>query len=245
MALTDSLISYWKLDEASGSAIDAHGSHDLTDNGTAASVTGKINDARDLDVTKFFAKGHDPELGFGDEDFTVAGWAKLASKPGLGFMLNKFSGTAGYAVSYRSDLDRFYFAVGDSDSQHIENADVLGAPSTATWYFIVAWHDSTANTVNIQVNDGSVDSGSYSAGVSDPAADFQIGFSGSSIDGVVDEFGLWNRVLTTQERTDLYNSGSGLAYPFTGGGGDAEDDLTGSASTGAQTTPAVGTTVPL
>jgi hypothetical protein len=217
MALTDSLISYWKLDEASGNALDAHGAHNLTDNGSVASVAGKINTARDLAAVDYFSKGHDPELGFGDEDFTVAGWVKLTSKPALGYMLNKFSGTAGYQVAYRSDLDRFYFAVGDADSQHIENADVLASPSTGVWYFIVAWHDSTANTVNIQINDGTADSGSYSTGVSDPAADFQIGFSGSSIDGVVDEFGLWGRVLTAQERTDLYNGGSGLAYPFTGG----------------------------
>jgi hypothetical protein len=218
MPLTDGLISYWKLDEASGNALDAHDSFDLTDTGTAASVAGKINTARDLATSKYFDGGNVTELGFGDEDFTVAGWVKLSSKPGLGRIINKFSDTAGYQLSYRSDLDRFYFAVGDSDSSHIEDADNLGSPSTGVWYFIVAWHDSTANTVNIQVNNGTVDSGSYSAGVSDPGANFLIGFSGSaSVDGAVDEFGVWGRVLTAQERTDLYNDGSGLAYDFSGG----------------------------
>jgi hypothetical protein len=30
----------------------------------------------------------------------------------------------------------------------------------------------------------------------------------------VDEVGVWNRVLTSAEVTQLYNSGAGLQYPF-------------------------------
>jgi hypothetical protein len=213
MPITDSLISHWKLDEASGNAIDAHGAFDLTDTNTAASVTGKINNGRDLDITKSFNGAG--EFAFADEDFTLACWVKLASKPALGFILNKFSGTAGYSMSYDSGSDRFRFAVGDSDSSHTELADVLGSPSTGVWYYIVAWHDSTANTVNIKINNGATDSGSYSAGITSFGADFLLGFPGSnSIDGVVDEASVWERVLTEQEMTDLYNGGDGLAYPF-------------------------------
>jgi hypothetical protein len=243
MALTDSLISYWKLDEASGNALDAHGSHELTATNAPGTVTGKINDGRDLAVTKYFVKGYAAELDFDDEDFTVAGWVKLTSKPGLGFMLNMFSGTAGYSLSYNSGVDRFRFQVGDNDTSHAEDADNLGSPSTATWYYIVAWHDSTANTVNIQVNNGTVDSGGYSAGVDTPGADFQIGFSGNGIDGVVDEFALWNRTLTTQERTDLYNGGSGLAYSAFND--DETEALTGSAVTTVQTAPSPSHTIAL
>ena len=36
-------------------------------------------------------------------------------------------------------------------------------------------------------------------------------------DKLIDEIGIWNRTLTTSEITDLYNSGSGLTYPLTGG----------------------------
>src|SRR4029077_17083863 len=39
------LVSYWKLDEASGNAIDSHGTNHLTDVNTVASAAGKIGTA--------------------------------------------------------------------------------------------------------------------------------------------------------------------------------------------------------
>ena len=33
-------------------------------------------------------------------------------------------------------------------------------------------------------------------------------------DGLIDEVGVWSRLLTADEKTALYNSGSGLAYPL-------------------------------
>lgn len=48
MALTDNLVSYWKLDESSGNASDSVGSNTLTNNGTAGYASGKINNAVDF-----------------------------------------------------------------------------------------------------------------------------------------------------------------------------------------------------
>jgi hypothetical protein len=39
---------------------------------------------------------------------------------------------------------------------------------------------------------------------------------GILFDGSLDEFGLWNRVLTSTEITHLWNGGAGTTYPFTG-----------------------------
>lgn len=40
MALTDNLISWWSLDEASGTRYDSHGTNHLTDNNTVSSEAG-------------------------------------------------------------------------------------------------------------------------------------------------------------------------------------------------------------
>lgn len=51
---------------------------------------------------------------------------------------------------------------------------------------------------------------------------FTIGgaFEGANrhMNGDIDEIGIWSRIITSGEVTSLYNSGAGLAYPFTGGG---------------------------
>ncbi len=60
--------------------------------------------------------------------------------------------------------------------------------------------------------------------MNDGAGEFQVGaISSTSLwwNGSIDEFGFWKRVLTSQERTDLYAAGAGLTYPFDGSGIDA------------------------
>ena len=38
--------------------------------------------------------------------------------------------------------------------------------------------------------------------------------SPEEFDGIMDEVGIWNRVLSDSEITELYNGGAGLTYPF-------------------------------
>jgi YD repeat-containing protein len=78
---------------------------------------------------------------------------------------------------------------------------------------LCAWHDAGADTINIQVNNGSVDSTAWTLGVYDGNAPFNIGRIGgdspSYHDGAIDEVVLYKRVLTLDERTWLYNGGGG------------------------------------
>lgn len=226
MALTDNLISYWKLDETSGTRADAvvATGNDLTDNNTVTSNPGKIGNAGQFTFanTEYLSHADNASLSAGDIDISFAGWMYLDSKATYQVLLSKHDGAtiAGseYLIMYDQGLDRFTFTVyqGTTNSGTIA-ANNLGSPSTATWYYIVAWHDATANTVNIQVNNGTVDSVSYSNGINDTTTAFDIGAlsnTGFAMDGRIDEVGLWKRTLTVQERTDLYNSGNGFTYPF-------------------------------
>lgn len=223
MPLTTSLISYWELEEASGTRNDSHGSNHLTDNNTVLSATGKVGNAADFEDTnsEYLNRADNAALSTGDIDFTFALWVKMESKSGTQNRIIA-KGTATdeeYTIYHDSAADRFVFAVKGSAGSGNGNgigADTLGAVSLATWYFIVAWHDATANTLNIQVNNGGVDSVAHTFGVYDGAGDFYIGagypFPGGYFDGLIDQVGFWKRTLTTQERTDLYNSDNGLSY---------------------------------
>ena len=225
MAILDNLEAHWKLNEASGTRVDSHGSNDLTDINTVLQAAGKIGNAaqfQDSNSERLFVADN-ASLSMGDIDFSFAAWVYLDSKPAeqmYVFSKGLVSANAEYQLYWNDAADRFTFRVSDDTTSQGENADNLGAPSTATWYFIMCWHDATANTINIKVNDGTVDSAAYSLGSYDSIRPFTIGArsDGSSHnrfwDGRIDSLSVWKRVLTAQEQTDLYNGGAGLDYPF-------------------------------
>lgn len=228
MSLLTNLVSYWKLDEASGNALDAHGSNTLTDNASVGSAAGKINNARDFESSthQYFSIADNAALSTGDIDFTFACWVKAESLVNYPVILGKWGTYAGYrefVLYYDTSSFRFQFAVESSGGTLASAvANTFGAASTGTWYFVVGWHDSVNNLVGISINAGTADTVSHTLGVRDSTLQFQIGGSNQNVqslfwDGLIDEVGFWKRVLTSQERTDLYNGGSALSYDDFGG----------------------------
>ena len=226
MAILDNLEAYWKMDEASGARADSHGSNNLVDNNTVTQATGKIVSAGQFTTanSEYLNLADNASLSVGDIDFTWIGWMYLDATGVNRTMVSKgatgAAASIAYLIYYSTGDDRFKFWVGDNATHSaIVLANNLGAPSTAAWYFIVAWHDATANTINIQVNNGTVDSTAYTYGSYDDGDEFCMGkFSTQAsayMDGRIDEVGFWKRVLTSTEKTDLYNGGAGWAYPFT------------------------------
>jgi hypothetical protein len=218
--LTD-LISYWKMDEASGNALDAHGSNTLTPDGigTIGTAAGKISTARSLTAasSQSFSIADNASLSLGDIDCTITGWFKATTLPTFDFVSKdiEVGSDREYLVGYNGSRMRFgVFSPAGAFTQVVANT--FGGLSTGTWYHIAAWHDSVNNVLGISVN-GTADTLSYSSGIRDAAARFAIGSRGANsnrLDGLVDEIGLWKRMLTSGERSQIYNAGSGLAYPF-------------------------------
>lgn len=224
MALIDNLISYWKMDEASGDALDAHSTNDLTDTNTVAAGTGIINGARDFEANnnEYFTHVDNAALSTGDIDFTVQAWVKLETEPGVMEIVSKWGAlitSAEYTMYYNGD--RFNFTIGNGVTSGAVTADNFGAVATGVWYLLHAWHDAGNNLVGISVNAGTANTLSWALGVLDSTEPFRIGAgSGTPInffDGLIDEVGFWKRVLSSDERTSLYNAGAGLAYPFSSG----------------------------
>jgi hypothetical protein len=228
MALTTGLVSYWKLDETSGGRADSTVStNTLTDNNTVTYSTGKVSNAAQFTAanSESLTCADNGSLRTGDIDFTFCAWVYMDST-GFRTILSKEgnSGTREYVLWYDSTgtvaTNRFFWRVTDGAGGHTGDvtADSYGALSTSTWAFVVCWHDSSANTVNIQINNGVVDTTSYTYGVAVQAQPFTIGVEGTTAtrywDGRIDEVGFWKRVLTADERTLLYNSGNGLTYPL-------------------------------
>jgi hypothetical protein len=243
MSLTDSLSAYWKLDEASGTREDSHGANDLTDNNTVGSTTGKLNTAGSFIAanSEYLSIADNATLSFDPATpFTFSAWVYLQSKVvdrTIGGSWNFAGADRSFIVYYQSSSDRFRFEISaDGSTSGVSiNADSLGSPATGTWYFVVAWHDYLGGFIAIQVNNGTVDQASWLGGTRNTASPFILGANGTGTgafwNGRIDEVGYWvGDILTASERTQLYNGGAGLAYPFPVSATFSADVMTATAS---------------
>jgi hypothetical protein len=222
MALTDNLISFWKLDETSGNAIDAHGSNTLTAVASPGTAAGKIETARTFNgSSQYFSVASNASVQVGDEDFYVAGWVYLNSVTAVNrTIIGKYNTNTGqhrqWLLFFRGPTQRFALIGSPNGSTNSLVLNSSVTPSASTWYFVEAWHDAANNVAGLSVN-GTVDTISYASGIySGPSSLFVGCHSGASdfMDGRIDELGFWKRVLSPTERAALYNSGAGLAYPW-------------------------------
>jgi len=231
--LTDTLIAFWFGNRAAGIADDVHTNNlDLTDMNTVTSNPGHVYPlARQYTLANneyHVRPGDDALLSTGDVDFTIAVWAYLDSLATDEMLVTKYDYGAAqreYFVQYNTAAARFKFAVSSDGAGGASlisvSADNLGAPAISTWYLIVCWHDSVNDTINIQVNNGLVDSVAWANGVHDGTSKFAIGaYDAPSFyfDGRIGPTMFWKSaasgggVLTDAQRTCLWNEGNGLQY---------------------------------
>lgn len=163
-----------------------------------------------------------------NQDFTIALWVNLDSKTGSWgqSFLSKDDGTGRgepieYSIGYSSRSDRFRFGVGNGSQYSSVDANTLGSPNIGNWYFILAWHDGTSDTLNIQINNGIIDSKPWSGGtlnLNSPLLfgtgfrNFQSDNEKFNIDGKIQCVSFWKKVLSAEERSSLYNKGTGKLY---------------------------------
>lgn len=226
--LLNNLIAYWPGDEANGNLIDAHTNGlDLTDTNTVTASAGKVYaTARQYTAAndEQHTRASEALIQAGDVEFTIASWCYLDTNTADMSMCEKWVNDEEYILFYSNGNNRFRYGYGDGAAAvGALNADTLGAPATSTWYLVIAWHDPTANTVNIQVNNGGADSAATSGAGGTGASNLTIsGFpdpGGTRFwNGRIGPTAIWKSaaggggVLTAAQRTALYNSGNGLAY---------------------------------
>lgn len=232
--LLTGLVSYWKLDEPSdgSGAITRNDSvtasaNNLTDANTTASGTGKVGLGADFEAAnnEYLVKTDTATLSVGNIDFTFALWCNFESAPGSNTgrtLISKYVAQKEYLLLWENLSGNTFlkFVVSpDGTATTVLTATAFGTPATATWYFIVAWHDATANKIYLQVNNGTIYEAAHTTGVFDGNSSFYLGSLDNAVttyrmDGLIDEVGFWKKVLTEAERTALYNGGSGATYPF-------------------------------
>lgn len=218
--LVTGLVAYWSLDETSGTRADSVGDMDLTDNNTVTYDTGKNGNSAKFDVlnSESLTIADNATLSLGtDSAFTIAGWSSNTGANNLG-MVCKWGGAgnerdAEYVLLTNATTNKAIFWVGNGTDYAAASADVA---NIAQLNFYVAWHDPDANKIYVQVNDETPAEAAWAGGTQDGDGVFAIGKAGTFNSyfwtGLIDEVGIWFRVLTADERAELYNSGTGKFY---------------------------------
>ncbi len=221
MALIDNLVSYWKLEESSATRVDSHGTNDLASTAGVSGATGKLGNAALFDgETGYLYKADNADLSTGDIDFTLQAWFYLSATGQWHSLITKGSGGGAEYSLFVTPADKMRFEVVDG-SGSATNVDDTTTLTAGTWYLAHAWHDAANNLIGVALNAGSATTGSWTTGVRDGANEFRLGARSTNdlyLNGKLDAVGLWKRVLSSTERSQLYNAGAGLEYPFVAGG---------------------------
>lgn len=227
LSLLSNLIGYWPLHEASGARADMVGqAHNLTDNNTVTQNPGIQLYAGQFTAanSEYLSHADDAVLSTGDVSFTLCAWVYADSLGADRAIMSKWgaAGTREFLLYYSNASTRFNFSISPNGTSigPVEDTS-LGAPATATWYFIQAWHDSVNDLIAISSNLNTPVTAGHAGGLFDSANAFLVGASTPAApalfwNGRICEAAYWKRVLTQQERAWLYNDGRGRTWPFDG-----------------------------
>lgn len=224
------LIGFWPLDEASGTRRDAFGnasaSLNLSDTnsvGTEAGPSVILPTAANFVAASSqylgIAANHLVNMGPGVR-MAASGWVYLnTSAATVQTIMSEWNAPGSRVYVIRTLSSRFSFSVtADGSTAVTATANVLGAPSTGTWYFLAVYYDG--KTVGISVNGGAWDTTAHTGDIfnNSVAVPFEIGranANGQYLDGRLAHWGLWKRpVNTAREIGYLYNGGRGRAFPW-------------------------------
>ncbi len=216
---TNGLVGYWPF---SGNANDQSG------NGNNGTVTGAIlttdrfgnaNSAYNFDGSNNHILVSDNSTLSGFSDITISLWVNIsqfpsASNPFSGLVTKWYgSGSCGgmtdnYACYLRTNNQ---FVAGTN--QYRNYPDMLQSPSnlsTSNWYHLVMVHNSTTGG-SIYINGSLVSTYNTSGALCSSTnplyfgCDNGLGAINRFFNGKLDDIGIWNRALSQQEITTMYN----------------------------------------
>ena len=225
------LVSYWKMDEASGVRDDAQGTFDLADNNTVASAAGKIGTAA------LFASANSEWLSNASfapvltNAFSISLWVKFTTIIAGNYTLANWwnYGSDGcFMVRYNGSNDTIVGYIvspaADPGNQSAVTSAAISA-ATATWYHLCVIYNGAGSTDSDKLkvywngtNKALTYSGTFPATLRNPSVPFELGRFGSLavdyLNGSLDEVAFWKRALSGDEVTSLYNAGAGMALPI-------------------------------
>jgi hypothetical protein len=229
--------AYYKFDSTSGGltnqATSANGFADGLGSNVDGTVTGATTSTdKKLGTHSYLFDGNDYVVCGSTSDFnfahktghtvTIAFWFKQSNAPSGGEII---VGTASTSVGSSTGFylgthtsGRIFFSLYDGDATTEPINDYLTGnnvvPDTSNWYHYVFTFDDS--NLTIYRNGSQVATTAYTASstsTGNATNPLTLGkapnASGNYLDGRLDDMGIWDRILSTSEISELYNSGTG------------------------------------
>jgi len=216
--LTDNLVAYYNFNETSGNLLDQVSNNDGTNSNVTQNQTGIINKAYSyngsssrtyMSSSSIFDYEYNVEKSFclwfnKSNSNTAALFGKYASNKGY-FLFSNNTGT----ISYNE------YSNGGAAYTGIQTNNTF---SNSNWHYVCVTSNGNglASGLKIYVNGQlqEVTTAQTRSGTILTTGVFNFSDAFTYYGGLLDEAGIWNRILTQNEITVLYNGGSGLSYPF-------------------------------
>lgn len=223
--LLNNCVAFWPLDEVSAGRNDFASTNHLTDTNSTGSTTGIVGTAASFTAASSqrlsIADNANLSMGAG-QSFTVSAWVKPTAVANATTYVVAAKGTSTGATS--EYLIQHAGTGSDTAlSFKISNGTTTTTVTWATnltasvWYHVVVGYDATNGQAFLTVNNATQQTAAHTSGAQDGSNAFTLGSysgGGSYYTGQIDAVGVWKRVLTAAEITELYNSGAGVQYPF-------------------------------
>ena len=226
MALIDNCVAYYKLD---GDATDEVGSNNGTISGATSDTTNKKLGTGSYSFDGVNDSISTASMPVSAYPFTVNAWVRVLSTVSVNGDPFNFSDN-----STSNKYMRVQFRTSSSNTFRIVwrlgGAVIASSDSTTTGFNDNSWHMltfvATSDTdKKLYIDGNSTPQCSLTtSSVFDSSSDkmtlgrLTASVSSNPFTGNVDEVGVWDVALSTTEISELWNSGSGFAYPFSGGG---------------------------
>ncbi len=211
------LEGYWTLDEASGQRSDSSGNgNHLADYNTVGSASGQVNGAADFEANnaEYLAISDASQVGLDiTGNLTIAAWIRTESSHD-GMIVAKYvsSGNNRSYALYVSTDEAIKCYLSPDGSSVTQAYTANGVITTGSWTHVACVYDGSSITVYIDgevASNGANNPRSYSGGIANRSADFNIGAwnNGASVyfDGRLDEVRVYSRALSGSEINDLMN----------------------------------------
>lgn len=209
-AIDDDLVACWDFDEESGTRYDSVSDNDLTENNTVGYVSGVIgNAAKILSAnSESMYRDDNDALSLDNRNWTLSFWVYIDTD-GSSYYLGKYGPIAYLYIN--TDYQIYYGVTAQT---------VSVAGSIDAWHLITTTYDQDVLTLYVDTTSSTLD---FETAITADSGALYFGKRRSSDstthDVYFDVTAKWDRVLTSDEIAELYNSGSGRDCDYIVAGG--------------------------